>query len=312
MRHLFLLSLLLIVSGCAVTRTSNDFIFPTKEGKAKYVAAYDDTMKSLWNVPFKEEDVPTTFGFAHVIISGPQHGEPVVLFHGTDASSTMWFPNIKAISKDYRVYAIDYPVEAGKSLMNLPDLSNKQMIQFFNEIFDWYALKNINFVAASRGGWIATYLALQPESRVKKLILVSPAQTFGGVDKKGKALTALVLKMFPDRAKLAIFFDRFSFYPEKIDAKYKEQFYLANKYGKSKPGLTKMLQFREKDISSLKIPVLVMVGDHDVINNVKILEKAKALLPDCETLLIKNAGHFISIDQSEIVNKKIVDFLNKK
>jgi len=311
MRHFFLLSLLLFLSGCSVTRTSNDFIFPTVEGKAKYIAAYDSTLQSLWGVPFVEENVPTTFGLAHVIISGPKEGEPIVLFHGTDSSSTMWYPNIQALSKNHRVYAIDYPVEAGKSLMNRPDLNNKQMVQFYNEIFNWYQLQNINFVAASRGGWIATYLALQPENRVKKLILVSPAQTFGGVDKKGKALSAMVLKMFPDRAKLAIFFDKFSYYPEKIDKKYKEQFYLANKYGKSKPGLTKMLQFKEKDIAALKIPVLVMVGDHDVINNVKVLDKAKMLLPDAETLLIKDAGHFISIDQKEIVNQKMVEFLNK-
>ena len=312
MRHFLLLLTVTIFYGCGVTRTSNDFIFPTIEGKQKYITAYDNTLHSIWGVPFKEEDVPTTFGLAHVILSGPEDGEPVVLFHGTDASSTMWFPNIKALSKNHRVYAIDYPVEAGKSLMNLPDLNNKQMVQFYNEVFNWYNLKSINFVAASRGGWIATYLALQPENRVKRLLLLSPAQTFGFVDKKGKALSAMVLKMFPDRAKLAIFFDRFSYYPEKIDKKYKEQFYLANKYGKSKPGLTKMLQFKDKDLASLKIPVLVLVGDHDVINNVKVLEKAKALLPDCETAVIKNAGHFISIDQSETVNKKIVDFLNKK
>lgn len=311
MRHFLLLCLLLFLSSCSVTRTSNDFIFPTVEGKAQYIAAYDLTLQSLWGIPFVEENVPTTFGLAHVIISGPKEGEPIVLFHGTDASSTMWYPNIKALSKNHRVYAIDYPVEAGKSLMNLPDLNNKQMVQFYNEIFDWYKLQNINFVAASRGGWIATYLALQPDNRVKKLLLLSPAQTFGFVDKKGKALSAMVLKMFPDRAKLAIFFDRFSYYPEKIDKKYKEQFYLANKYGKSKPGLTKMLQFKEKDLAGLTIPVLVLVGDHDVINNVKILDKAKTLLPHSETAIIKNAGHFISIDQYEIVNQKLVDFLNK-
>ena len=68
--------------------------------------------------------------------------------------------------------------------------------------------------------------ALQPGSRAKKLILLSPAQTFGAVDKKGQALSAIALKIFPDRAKLAIFFKKFSFFPEKIDRKYKEQFYL--------------------------------------------------------------------------------------
>lgn len=312
MRQILFLLTFILVTGCATTRTSNDFIFPTNEGKARYIAAYNNTLQSLWGVPFEEKDIPTTFGLAHVIVSGPENGEPIVLFHGTDASSTMWYPNAKALSKNYRLYAIDYPVEAGKSLMNLPDLNNKQMIQFYNEIFDQLQLKSINFVAASRGGWIATYLALQPENRVKKLILLSPAQTFGGVNKKGQALSAIALKIFPDRAKLAIFFKKFSFFPEKIDYKYKEQFYLANKFGKSNPGLTKMLQFKEKDIAALRIPVMVLVGDHDIINSPKALNKAKELLPDAETALIKDAGHFISIDQYEIVNKKIVDFLNKK
>ena len=310
MRYLLLFSAVLILSGCSASKATNDFIFPTAEGKQKYIESYNKTL-SLWGVPYQEKEVETSFGTAHVIISGPENGEPVVLFHGTDSSSTMWFPNASALSEKYRIYAIDYPVEAGKSVLNQPDLSTVEMVKFYNEVFDFFKMKNINLVAASRGGWIATYLALQPNNKVKKLILLSPAQTFGWVDKKGKALSAMALKFFPSKKRLDKFFYRFSDFPEKIDDKYKEQFYLANKYGKSKPGLTKMIKFSESKIRSLKIPVMVFVGEHDVINNAKSLDKAKELLPNAETILVKNAGHFLSIDQSELVNKKIIEFLDK-
>jgi pimeloyl-ACP methyl ester carboxylesterase len=60
------------------------------------------------------------------------------------------------------------------------------------------------------------------------------------------------------------------------------------------------------------VPILVLIGDQDIINNNKSIEKAKRLLPIVEVEKIKNAGHFLSIDQPEIVNKRILDFLNLK
>ena len=120
-----------------------------------------------------------------------------------------------------------------------------------------------------------------------------------------------MLKMYPSHKNLSVFFNSFSFYPDKINGLFKEQLFLAYKYGNSKPRLLKMSRFSEKDLRSLKIPVMVLVGDHDIMNSEKILEKANKYLPNTETAVIKNAGHFLSIDQSEIINKKVVDFLNK-
>lgn len=309
-----IVSLLLTVtllSSCAVSKTANDFVFPTRAGKDKYIRSYNSALK-LWKVKYEETDVMTKFGSAHVIMAGPKNGQPLVLFHGTDASSTMWFPNVKAFSKKYRVYAIDYPLETGKSVASVQDMNPNDMIHFYNEVFNHFSLKNINIVGASRGGWVALLIALEAENKVGKLVLLSPAQTFGGVDKLGKAMTALTLKMFPSRKRLNSFFREFSFYPEKIDNKYKEQFYLANKFGRSKPDLMKMTKFGEDKLGTLKIPVLVLVGDHDVINSVDILDKAAKTIPNVETALVKDAGHFLSVDQPEIVNKLILDFLNKK
>ena len=58
------------------------------------------------------------------------------------------------------------------------------------------------------------------------------------------------------------------------------------------------------------MPVLVLIGDNDIINNHKSIKRAKELIHGVETATIKNAGHFLSFDQPEIVNEKALDFLN--
>lgn len=311
MRNLpLLLFFIFLLSDCSGYKIAPDYVFNSIHKKALYIKSYDETLK-LWEVPFEEMDVTTSYGIAHIIISGPKTGEPLVLFHGTDASSTMWFPNVKEFSKEYRVYAIDFPLEAGKSLSNCIRLTNKQTAGFYNELFKHFRMENINLLGVSRGGWMVTYLALQPSNAIKKLVLLSPAQTFGGISNLGKVLSAINLKMFPSPKSTNRFFKAFSYYPDEINPVFKNQLYLAYKYGNSKPRLLNMMPFSKKELKSLKIPVLVLIGDHDIVNKEKIFIKAHRFIPNVKTAVIKDAGHFISIDQSEITNKKVVEFLNK-
>lgn len=311
MRNLPLLSLFIFfLFGCSSYKIVPDYVFKSKKEKAIYIKSYDKTLK-LWNVPFEETKVKTSYGIAHIIIFGPKNGEPLVLFHGTDASSTMWYPNVKEFGKKHRVYAIDFPLEAGKSVSNRIKLTNNQTALFYKEVFKHFQLKNINLLGVSRGGWMVTYLALQPHNDIKKIILLSPAQTFKGVANLGKVLTGINLKMFPSQKSTNRFFEAFSYNPDKIEHDFKDQLYLAYKYGSSKPRLLNMLPFSKKELKSLKIPVLVLIGDHDIVNNEKIFTKAHQFIPNVETAVIKDAGHFMSIDQSEIINKKVVEFLNK-
>ncbi|QKJ64041.1 alpha/beta fold hydrolase [Flavobacterium sp. M31R6] len=311
MRNFIFLSFnIFLLVGCSSFKIVPDYVFDSLHKKELYIKSYDETLK-LWDVPFEELDVATNYGSAHIIVSGPKTGEPLILFHGTDASSTMWYPNVKEFSATYRVYAIDFPLEAGKSVSNSIKLTNKQAALFYNEIFKHFKMENINLLGVSRGGWMATYLAIQPNNTIKKIILLSPAQTFGGVANLGKVLTGINLKMFPSPKSTDRFFNAFSYYPDGISSVFKNQLYLAYKYGNSKPRLLNMMPFSKKELKSLKIPVLILIGDHDIVNNEKTLTKAHKFIPNVETAVIKNAGHFMSIDQSENTNKKVVEFLNK-
>ncbi len=304
------LCLLFLLTGCATRKNPEYQVFYKTQERADYFKAYDATL-TLWDAPYQQQDVTTSYGIAHVVVSGPATGEPIVLFHGMDASSTMWYPNAKTLSQQYRVYAIDFPLEAGKSVACRNPLDAKQIVAFYNEIFDHYKLDKITLVGASRGGWMATNIALLSGKRIKKLVLLSPAQTIGGLKSPLKVLSAVKLKLFPSRKRLAHFFDTFSTHPENIDARYKEQFYLANLHGDSNPQYVNMLRFSQKKLRTLGIPVLILAGDQDIVNSQKELDKAHGLFQDVETIMVKDAGHFLSIDQSAVVNQKILDFLNK-
>lgn len=48
-----------------------------------------------------------------------------------------------------------------------------------------------------------------------------------------------------------------------------------------------------------------------IAHNDKSIEQANKLLPNVVTEKIKKAGHFLSVNQPEIVNKKILDFLKE-
>jgi pimeloyl-ACP methyl ester carboxylesterase len=311
MKNLLYILSLLIITGCSSTKNkSSHDIFTNKKGEQKYIAAYNASLK-LWPVPYEEKNIQTSWGTAHVIITGPAKGEPLVLFHGMDASSTMWYPNIKDYSSKYRVYAIDYILEAGKSKLKDKRPNTDEVVQWYNEIFDALNLKKFNLIGASRGGWLATNYTLHHQNRVDKLVLLSPVQTFGLMEFNLKTRRAINFKFFPNRKRLRKTVEALSFYPEKINPKFKEQLYLGTEYSKTTFDMLEMAPFKD-DLKNIKVPVLVLVGDHDILCGTDILESAKEKIPHAQTEVVPNAGHFLTIDQKEVVDKKILSFLNSK
>lgn len=81
-------------------------LFKTSIGQSRYFVAYDTALK-LWPVHGGERFVNTPYGLTHVLSCGSPDGFPLVLLHAGQASSTMWFPNIGALSKEFHVFALD-------------------------------------------------------------------------------------------------------------------------------------------------------------------------------------------------------------
>lgn len=284
-----------------------DYITKASASNKAYFEAYDETLK-LWNVSFEELYIPTTNGIAHVIVSGPKNGEPIVLLHGMNASSTMWYPNIEALAENHRVFAIDFILEPGKShLYN--DIEDVQKItDWYNEVLFVLDLDRFHIIGASRGGWLAVNLALNNQKKIKSLILLSPAQTFTWI-KPSTDLLKNVIALFASKDKqIEQSLKSMSNNVAKINAAYLEQYKLATEKDSVNKFIVSMKPFSNTELKSLQMPVLVLIGDDDMINNKKTVEIAN-MLPKGKGEVIPNSGHFLSIDQAKTVNKKMLDFL---
>ncbi|MEO8759448.1 MAG: alpha/beta hydrolase, partial [Bacteroidia bacterium] len=203
----------------------------------------------------------------------------------------------------------DFLLEPGKSVCSAEIKHTDQIVEWYYEIFDKLKLKKVNIVGASRGGWLAINIALRNKARINKMALLSPAQTFTWIKLGPKTLFNIAYSVFPKRKKFRNVMETVTVDVDKINQLYLNQYYLATKKGIFHKCFLQMTPFPEKELKLLKMPILVLIGDHDIINNDKSLKRAKQDFLNIRTKEIKNSGHFLSIDQPEIVDKLLIDFL---
>tara|TARA_R110002049_G_scaffold199382_5_gene369505 strand:+ start:209 stop:1111 length:903 start_codon:yes stop_codon:yes gene_type:complete len=274
-----------------------------------YYNAYDETLK-LWNTSFEELYIPTTNGIAHVIVSGPKNAEPVVLLHGMNASSTMWYPNIEALSKNHRIFAIDFILEPGKSYLYNDIESVEKVTSWYQEVLFVLELDSFHLIGASRGGWLAVNFALNNQKRIKSLILLSPAQTFTWIKPSLDLFKNIATLLSSEEKQIAQSLESMSNNVANISDVYLQQYKLGLKIDSENKFLTSMQPFSNKELKSLQMPVLVLIGDNDMINEKRTVKIAN-MLPKGKGEVVENAGHFLSIDQAETINKKMIAFLTK-
>ncbi len=75
-------------------------MYKTTEGKETACKSYDESMK-LWDVAYREEFVETNYGKSHVIISGEDNKQALIILPGLFGDASMWFPNVGELSKHY-------------------------------------------------------------------------------------------------------------------------------------------------------------------------------------------------------------------
>lgn len=268
---------------------------------------------TLWGDEFTELQVPTSFGVAQVVVSGPADGYPLVLLHGMNTNSTMWYPNAPWFARHYQVYAIDYLLGNGKSEPGKTVDDVDQVVAWYSEIFNTLALEQVALVGASQGGWFATQIALNEPEKVGQLVLLSPAQVFSWIKPGLGVLKNVYFTLNPERSELRDMLQTMSTNVDNIDQLYIDQFYRYATVNKSLPDLlTQMTPFDDDALRGLAVPTLVLIGDQDIINSPESLEQAHQVLPCVDTAIVANAGHFLSVDNAQSVNERVQRFIDAR
>lgn len=278
------------------------------------MAAYEACMKR-WPVPFETRDVFTRFGSTHIIVSGPKNAPPLVLLPGMASSSTSWLPNIAALARSHRTYALDTIADVGKSKATDPPKDRSESARWLVRVFDELDIGKTDVVGASYGGFLTANLALKAPDRVKRIVLIAPAMTFATVN-IGFYLRAVANLLLPFEM-VRKYFMKWMMAEgnyEKVEADYPEHLAQMNTAMQvaGRPGVADPKVLTDAELKQLGMPVLLLIGEHEVIADVEpAVERARALVKDIQVEVVSGAGHSVAMEQPETVNSLVLTFLER-
>lgn len=274
-------------------------IYKTDEGKKQVVSFYDNLLKK-WHQPSKQLTIDTEFGNTFVIESGEGNPETVILLHGSGSNSGMWTADVKELSKNYHVYAIDIIGECGKSSENRPSFKGNSYSDWLTEIIGKLGLKKVSLVGNSLGGWIAIDFAIKYPEKLEKLVLMATA---GVVQVKPKTIFWIIITSFFGNwgfKKLnKLVYDNLE-----IDKKALEFASLIKQNYRPRTDVLPILS--DDSLQNITAPTLFIGGENDCFyNSQRIASRLKDNVKNSQCLVLNNTGHVL-INQTE----KVVQFLN--
>ena len=166
--------------------------FRSATAKDRYLKVYDMRAKK-WPVDSEIRLEDTSYGKTFVRISGPVGAPPLVLLHGGGGNSLQWIPNIEALSKSYRAYAVDNIYDYGRSIYTQIIKHPDDFANWLDELFSVLELgNNINLMGLAYGGWITIQYALRLPERLNEF---APQIKTEVIPSAGHDLTIVQAKM---------------------------------------------------------------------------------------------------------------------
>jgi len=212
-------------------------------------------------------------------------GEPLLFLHGASGAPAI-LPFMEKLAQRFDVLVPEHPgygqTAEPEWLENIHDVA-----YFYLDFLKQLDLRNVTLVGNSMGGWIAMEIAVRDTSRLKSLVLVSPA----GIQAPG-VQPADIFLMAPEDVVRNLFVDqklaeaRLA-QPEDIDVS------LKNRHTTARLGWEPRLHdpFLPKWLHRIDVPVKIIWGREDRILPVAFAEEFKRLMPKAQIHIVDNAGH---------------------
>ena len=255
-------------------------------------------------------------------------GPAVVMLHGGGpgaSGSSNFSRNVDALAQSYRVVVPDLPGYGRSSKYVDHRDPFGYLADAIRGLLDEMNIRTAHLIGNSYGGAAALRLALDTPQRVGKLVLMGP----GGIGTT-RALPTAGLKHLlsyyggdgPSRDKLATFIRSYLVHDgaavpdELIDLRYQASIdpeVVANPPLQRPSGLRTLWRMdltRDKRLTRLPNPTLVLWGRDDKVNRPSGGPLLLRLLPNAELVMTSHTGHWMQWDRAELFNQLVAEFLS--
>jgi pimeloyl-ACP methyl ester carboxylesterase len=284
--------------------SKNISVFRSPEDEAQHKTVYEAALR-MWPVPYEELYIPTRFGDTHVIASGPKEAAPLVLFHPSGCGAAIWYRNVGPFSQHFRTYAVDTMGEVNKSILAQPVRSRQEFADWIVDLFSGLQIENADLVGNSFGGFLTLNTALYLPSRVKKMVLISPAATF-------VQMWAWTWHFFPAYmiGSKHLLLKAYDWIWQGFPSDECIQQLRAITRVSGVPHHVPPSVFSDEELRKIQTPTLMLIGDHEVIYKPELaIRRATRLMSGLRAEIVPNANHNAEYTAPDLVNAKILDFL---
>ncbi|NNN30671.1 alpha/beta fold hydrolase [Streptomyces sp. S3(2020)] len=262
-----------------------------------------------------------------IFVAETGQGAPVLLLHGGGPGASgvsNYSRNIARLAGEYRVIVPDLP-GYGRSSKGI-DLTDPfgALATGIRGVLDRLGLDKAHFVGNSYGGACALRLALDTPERVDRMVLMGP----GGIGTTRALPTPGLNSLLnyysgdgPSRLKLEKFirnhlvFNAAQVPDSVIDARYEAsidpEVVAAPPLQRPKDLRTvwKMDFTRDRRLSRLPVPTLVLWGASDQVNRPSGGRMLADRMPNCDLYEVANTGHWVQWERADLFNQLCADFL---
>jgi pimeloyl-ACP methyl ester carboxylesterase len=224
-------------------------------------------------------------------------GSPVILLHGGLANADYWGNQIKALAPYHTVIVMDSRGH-GRSTRNSQPYSYDLMADDVVALMDVLKVPKADIVGWSDGGILGLDLAIRYPDRVGKIFAFAANTITSGV--KDGIDRNPTIAAFIERARHE--YEVYSATPKEYEAFVAQ----IEKMWATQPSWT------DAQLKSITAPVLVVDGDHDEAIKREHTEYIASTIPGAGLLILPNASHFAFLQDPELFNYAILQFLGDR
>lgn len=229
-------------------------------------------------------------------------GEPLLLLHGNAGSIENFIYQIPELSKHFKVYAIDSRAQ-GRTYDSDKEITYSLMASDMYEFIDKLRLGKVNVVGWSDGGNIGLELAFAHPEKVMKVVAFGANYTHENWMAPPDSVT--IAPDDPLWTRTSGLWDKHNAAIERLSPD-KSRIPLIKK--KLESLMANYPNFTTDQLKTIKVPFLIVVGDHDAINIDQTINLFKNL-PKAQLFIAPRASHLVLIEYPELVNSVMINFL---
>lgn len=250
------------------------------------------------------------------LIPHPNSNQTLFLLHGLGGRSNQWREQIPLLTTQYNLVVPDI-VGHGASPEPAPQANNNpyrfsELQADWQALFDRYATASNIIIGHSYGGALAASLSMNNQSKIQKLILITPVPCQSNFPiPLAYSLPTLIMEWLRPLIELTYKSAIFTKDANPALVKTELQFIHNTPITLLKQMIKGMKDMPNLSIRELNIPTLMLTAIKDGLVSPQEQFDFYQHLPKHIFKQFENSAHLIHLQQPELVNPAILDFLNK-